>query len=91
MTCQRMGRPPISTIGLGWINGGYLIFEPGIFKYLEGDNTSLEADALERLVADGQLAAYRHDRFWQCMDTLRDVKLLESLWQSGSPPWKVWE
>lgn len=78
-------------IGEGWINGGFLIFEPEIFEYLEGDNTSLEADALERLVADDQLAAYRHDRFWQCMDTLRDVRLLESLWHSGNPPWKVWE
>lgn len=78
-------------VGEGWINGGFLVFEPGAFDYLEGDNTSLEADALERLAADGQLAAYRHDRFWQCMDTLRDVRLLESLWQSGNPPWKVWE
>lgn len=77
-------------IGEGWINGGFLVFEPGVFKYLEGDNTSLEADALERLAADGQLAAYRHDRFWQCMDHLRDACLLQSLWESGNPPWKVW-
>jgi len=77
--------------GEGWINGGFLVFEPEIFKYLEGDNASLEADVLERLAAGGQLAAYRHDRFWQCMDTLRDLRLLESLWQSGNPPWKVWE
>jgi len=78
-------------IGEGWINGGFMVFDPGVFTYLEGDNTSLEADALERLAADGQLAAYRHYGFWQCMDTLRDVRLLESLWQSGKPPWKVWE
>ena len=78
-------------IGEGWINGGFLVFAPGVFDYLEGDNTSLEADALERLAADGQLVAYRHEHFWQCMDTLRDVRLLESLWQSGKPPWKVWE
>ncbi len=78
-------------IGEGWINGGFLVFEPGVFDYLEGDNTSLEADALERLAADRQLAAYRHDRFWQCMDTLRDVRLLESLWKAGNPPWKVWQ
>jgi len=58
---------------------------------LEGDSTSLEAAALELLAADGELSAYRHDRFWQCMDTLRDVRLLERLWQSGNPPWKVWE
>lgn len=77
--------------GEGWINGGFLVFEPGVFDYLKGDSTSLEADTLERLAADGQLAAYRHDRFWQCMDTLRDVRLLESLWQSDKPPWKVWE
>lgn len=76
-------------IGEGWINGGFLVFEPGVFDYLKGDDTSLEADALERLAADGQLAAYKHDGFWQCMDTLRDVRLLESLWQSGNPPWKV--
>jgi glucose-1-phosphate cytidylyltransferase len=78
-------------IGEGWINGGFLVFEPGLFDYLEGDNSSLETDAMERLAADSQLAAYRHDRFWQCMDTMRDVRLLESLWQSGKAPWKVWE
>lgn len=78
-------------IGEGWINGGFLVFEPAIFDYLEGDHSSLEADALERLAADGQLAAYRHDRFWQCMDTLRDVYLLQNLWQSGNPPWKLWD
>lgn len=78
-------------IGEGWINGGFLVFEPAIFDYLEGDQTTLEADALERLAADKQLAAFRHDGFWQCMDTLRDKNLLESLWRSGEPPWKVWE
>jgi glucose-1-phosphate cytidylyltransferase len=77
-------------IGEGWINGGYLVLEPGVFRYLEGDATSLEADAMERLAADGQLAAYRHEGFWQCMDTLRDVRLLQSLWQTGAAPWKVW-
>jgi glucose-1-phosphate cytidylyltransferase len=77
--------------GEGWINGGFLVFEPAVFDYLEGDQSSLEADALERLAADRQLAAYRHDGFWQCMDTLRDVRLLRSWWQSGNAPWKVWE
>lgn len=77
-------------VGEGWINGGFMILEPSIFDYLEGDETSLEADVLDRLAADRQLAAYRHDRFWQCMDTLRDVRLLESLWQDGSAPWKSW-
>lgn len=78
-------------IGEGWINGGFLVFEPEVFDYLDGDHSSLEADALERLAADRQLAAYRHEGFWQCMDTLRDKQLLESLWQSGRAPWKVWE
>jgi glucose-1-phosphate cytidylyltransferase len=78
-------------IGEGWINGGYLVFEPEIFRYLEGDHSSLEADALERLTADNQLAAYRHEGFWQCMDTLRDKHLLESLWREGRAPWKIWE
>ena len=74
-------------IGEGWINGGFLVFEPALFDYLDGDATSLEADALERLAADRQLAAYRHQRFWQCMDTLRDKRLLDSLWEAGEAPW----
>ncbi len=78
-------------IGEGWINGGFLVFEPEIFNYLSGDQSSLEANALEGLAADKQLVAYRHDRFWQCMDTMRDMRLLESLWQSGNSPWKVWD
>ena len=78
-------------IGEGWINGGYLVFEPAIFDYIEDDQTTLEADALERLAADKQLAAFRHEGFWQCMDTLRDKNLLEGLWRGGDPPWKVWD
>ena len=78
-------------IGEGWINGGFLVLEPEIFNYLEGDHSSLEADALERVAADNQLAGYRHQGFWQCMDTLRDKRLLESLWQEQRAPWKVWE
>jgi glucose-1-phosphate cytidylyltransferase len=77
-------------IGEGWINGGFMVFEPAIFNYLTGDNDSLEADALEGLARDGQLAAYRHSGFWQCMDTLRDKRLLESLWHEKRAPWKVW-
>lgn len=77
--------------GEGWINGGFMVFEPAVFKHLKGDDSSLEIDALEQLAAKSQLAAYRHDRFWQCMDTLRDVRLLESLWQDNKAPWKVWE
>jgi glucose-1-phosphate cytidylyltransferase len=78
-------------IGEGWINGGFLVLEPAIFNYLEGDSSSLEADALERLAAGHQLAAFQHSRFWQCMDTLRDKRLLEELWQEGRAPWKVWK
>lgn len=77
-------------IGEGWINGGFLVVEPALFNYLQGDRSSLEADALEQLATDQQLVGYRHEGFWQCMDTLRDVRLLESLWHSGKPPWKVW-
>src|SRR5262245_40076498 len=77
-------------IGEGWINGGFMVLEPGILRYLDDDDTSLESDALERLALDRELVAYRHDGFWQCMDTLRDVRLLESLWDSGKAPWKVW-
>lgn len=76
--------------GEGWINGGFLVFEPGIFDYLSGDESSLEADALEKLARDRQLAAYKHDGFWQCMDTLRDKRLLEGYWRGGNAPWKVW-
>lgn len=78
-------------IGEGWINGGFLVCEPGIFDYLEGDHTNFEAITLEKLALDGQLMAYRHSDFWQCMDTLRDYRLLESLWQENNAPWKIWE
>lgn len=77
--------------GEGWINGGFLVFEPGVFDYLHADQQSLEATALEKLAADGQLAAYKHDGFWQCMDTMRDKTYLETLWQQGKAPWKTWE
>src|SRR3954466_556726 len=66
-------------IGEGWINGGFMVLEPGIFKYLKGDGSILERDALERLAVDRQLAAYRHEGFWQCMDTMRDLRVLEGL------------
>lgn len=74
--------------GEGWINGGFFVFEPEIFDYLHGDDTVLEGDPLEKLVAEGQLMAYQHENFWQCMDTLRDKQLLERLWESGQAPWK---
>lgn len=76
--------------GEGWINGGFLVLEPQIFEYLSHDQQSLESDALERLAADGQLAAFQHGDFWQCMDTLREKRLLESLWESDRAPWKLW-
>ncbi len=77
-------------IGEGWINGGFMVFEPELFDYLDGDNDSLETDALEKLATDKQLVAFRHEAFWQCMDTTREVRLLENLWRSSKPPWKVW-
>lgn len=76
-------------IGSGWVNGGYLVFEPGIFEYLEGDATGLEV--LGDVARDGQLAAYSHDGYWQCMDTLRDKRRLEEEWASGAPAWKLWD
>ena len=76
-------------IGEGWINGGYMVLEPEVFQYLSGDDSILEVDALERLASENQLAAYRHEGFWQCMDTLREKKILENLWQSGKAPWKT--
>lgn len=78
-------------IGEGWINGGFFVLEPGVLDYVEGDDTIFEREPLERLAKDGQLVAYRHEGFWQCMDTLRDVRLLQDLWRSGRAPWKVWE
>jgi glucose-1-phosphate cytidylyltransferase len=75
----------------GWINGAFFVLEPGVFEYIDGDDTQWEREPLERLAEDGQLMAYRHTSFWQCMDTLRDKRLLESLWQNGERPWQVWE
>ena len=74
----------------GWINGGFFVFEPAIFDYLEDDATILEREPLERLAEEGQLMAFRHGGFWQPMDTLREKLLLESLWAAGQAPWKVW-
>lgn len=76
--------------GAGWINGGFFVLEPAVLNYIDSDETVFEREPLERLAKDGQLVAYRHEGFWQCMDTLRDVRLLESLWASGTAPWKVW-
>jgi len=65
--------------------------EPGVFEYIDGDATSWERESMERLAADRQLMAYRHSSFWQCMDTLREKRLLEELWTEGKAPWKIWE
>ncbi len=73
--------------GQGWINGGFFVFEPGVFDYLGDDTTILEKSPLERLAADGQLMAYEHHGYWQSMDTLRDRNILEEQWASGTPPW----
>ena len=71
-----------------WISGGFFVFEPGAFDYLSGDDTVLERQPLARLAADGQLMAYRHEGFWQCMDTAADRTVLEGLWRSGRAPWR---
>ncbi|MEI7901519.1 MAG: glucose-1-phosphate cytidylyltransferase [bacterium] len=78
-------------IGEGWINGGFFVFEPQVLDYIAGDETLLEREPLERLAREGQLVAHKHDGFWQCMDTVRDLKLLENLWKEGRAPWKIWE
>jgi glucose-1-phosphate cytidylyltransferase len=74
--------------GEGWINGGFFVFEPEIANYIESDDTLLEHEPMMRLAEEGQLAAYKHEGFWQCMDTPRDVRLLNSLCTSGTPPWQ---
>ena len=75
--------------GEGWINGGFFVFEPGVFNYIDDDTTVLERAPLERLSADGQMMAYQHAGFWQPMDTLREKRLLEELWESGKAPWRI--
>ena len=67
-----------------------MILEPEIFKYIEGDDTTFEREPLETIASEGQLMAYKHNGFWQCMDTMRDRQKLEELWASGKAPWKVW-
>lgn len=74
----------------GWINGGFMVMEPSVFEYLDDDFTVLEQSPMERLTKDGQLMAFQHAGFWQCMDTIRDREHLEDLWDSGKAPWKRW-
>ena len=73
-----------------WINGGFFVLEPAVIDYIEGDHTTWEKEPLERLAREGQLNAFRHEGFWQPMDTLRDKHLLEELWSSGKAQWKTW-
>jgi len=77
-------------IGEGWINGGFFVFNYEVFDYLENDQTILEREPLENLCKDGQLLAYQHSDFWQCMDTIRDRDYLNNIWQEAKAPWKKW-
>ncbi len=75
----------------GWINGGFMVLEPKVLDYIDGDATFFEREPLERLASDGQLKAFKHYGFWQCMDTLRDKETLEYLWNTNQAKWKLWE
>jgi glucose-1-phosphate cytidylyltransferase len=77
-------------IAEGWINGGFFVLEPAVLGYVESDDTLFERSPLERLTTEGELAAYKHRRFWQCLDTRRDMQYLEDLWNEGTSPWKTW-
>ena len=76
--------------GEAWINGAFFVLEPQIFDYIDGDLTQFEKEPMENLARDGELMAYRHNGFWQCMDTIRDKVRLEALWESRDAPWKIW-
>lgn len=75
----------------GWINGGFFVLEPEVLEYIDNDAIYFQREPMERLAADGQLMAYRHESFWQCMDTVRDMVYLQALWDSGESPWRVWD
>jgi glucose-1-phosphate cytidylyltransferase len=77
--------------GAGWINGGFFVLEPGIMDYIAGDDVTWERQPLEGLAADGELMAFKHEDYWQPMDTLREKHYLQDLWESGDAPWKVWK
>jgi glucose-1-phosphate cytidylyltransferase len=85
---KRFDEKPLQ--GEAWINGAFFVLEPRVFQYIEGDSTLFEREPLENLARDGELMAYQHEGFWQCMDTIRDKVKLEALWDSGDAPWKVW-
>ncbi|HXV08375.1 MAG TPA: glucose-1-phosphate cytidylyltransferase [Burkholderiales bacterium] len=73
-----------------WINGAFFVLEPGVFDYIEGDDTQFERQPLSRLAAAGELMAHRHEGFWQCMDTLKEAQDLNALWREGTAPWRIW-
>jgi glucose-1-phosphate cytidylyltransferase len=75
----------------GWINGAFFVLEPGVLDYIEGDHTQWEKEPLENLARQGQLKAYKHTSFWQCMDTLREKYILENYWNTGNAPWRIWK
>ncbi|WP_441000584.1 glucose-1-phosphate cytidylyltransferase [Fodinibius sp. SL11] len=74
-----------------WINGGFFVLEPSVFEFIDGDETVFEREPMEQLAQSGELYAFRHDSFWECMDTLRDKNYLEDLWNSDDCPWNIWE
>jgi glucose-1-phosphate cytidylyltransferase len=74
----------------GWINGAFFVLKPEVFNYIQGDSTQFEKEPLERLASENQLMAYRHNGFWQCMDTIHEKQVLEKMWQNGKAPWKTW-
>lgn len=78
-------------IGEGWINGAFFVLEPGVMDYIDNEETMFEQSPLSRLAEDGQLMAYRHNSFWQCMDTMREKQILNEFWSSGHAPWKLWK
>ncbi|WP_372426077.1 glucose-1-phosphate cytidylyltransferase [Salinarimonas chemoclinalis] len=78
-------------IGEGWINGGFMVLEPEILARIPGDDAALEGDVLEPLSRERALMAYRHEGYWQCMDTLRDRRILDDMWATGAAPWRIWE
>jgi glucose-1-phosphate cytidylyltransferase len=75
----------------GWINGGFFVLSPRVLEYISGDTSVWEREPMEQLAREGNISAYLHDGFWQCMDTLRDKIRLEDLWESGEAPWKIWD
>ena len=76
---------------MAWINGGFFVLEPEIFNYIEGDLTIWERDPMENLAKENHLSAYKHDGFWQSMDSLRDKEVLIEIWDKGNAPWKNWD